>query len=199
MPGRFRYSRWDGTQAGFDLDADEVLAQVTDDLVYHGDPNAALRRLLQEGRPLTDAEGAQPITNEDLLRLDVDVLVPAALGNVIRGDNADEVRARIVAEGANHPTSPEGDKVLADKGVRILPDVLVNGGGVTGSYFEWTQNIQQFRWEEERVNEELRKTMSRAWKNVHGRATVDGIPLRLAAFAIAVEKVDEADRLRGYI
>jgi glutamate dehydrogenase (NAD(P)+) len=127
------------------------------------------------------------------------VLVPAALGNVIRGDNADEVRARIVAEGANHPTSPEGDKVLADKGIRILPDVLANGGGVTGSYFEWTQNIQQFRWKEERFNEELRAKMVEAYEAVADFADAHGIGMRLAAFSLGLERVARAVRLRGYV
>ena len=81
----------------------------------------------------------------------------------------------------------------------VVPDILANAGGVTVSYFEWVQNIQQFRWDEDRVNEELSKTMTRAWQNVHGRATVDAIPLRLAAFVNAVEKVERADKLRGYV
>jgi glutamate dehydrogenase (NAD(P)+) len=159
----------------------------------------ALRQLQQEGRPLTDAAGTERITNDELLRLDVDVLVPAALGDVLRGDNADEVRARIVAEGANHPTTPEGDKVLADKGVRILPDVLANGGGVTGSYFEWTQNIQQFRWKEERFNDELRAKMVEAYTAVADYAEASGVGMRLAAFALALERVARAVRLRGYV
>ena len=112
---------------------------------------------------------------------------------------ADRVRARVLVEAANHPVSPAGDAVLQDKGVVVIPDILANAGGVTVSYLEWVQNIQQFRWEEVQVNAELKKTMSRAWKNVHARATVDGIPLRLAAFAIAVEKVERAARLRGYV
>jgi glutamate dehydrogenase (NAD(P)+) len=159
----------------------------------------ALRQLLRDGGPLTDAAGAEPIDNEALLHLDVDVLVPAALGDVIRGDNADGVRARIVAEGANHPTTPEGDKVLADKGVRILPDVLVNGGGVTGSYFEWTQNIQQFRWREDRFNEELRMKMVEAFEAVAAYADSHQVGMRLAAFSLGLERVARAVRLRGYV
>jgi glutamate dehydrogenase (NAD(P)+) len=158
-----------------------------------------LRRQLAEGGPLADAPGVEPISNDELLRLDVDVLVPAALGDVIRGDNADEVRARIVAEGANHPTTPEGDKVLADKGVRILPDVLANGGGVTGSYFEWTQNIQQFRWKEERFNEELRAKMVEAFDAVADYAEEHRVGMRLAAFSLGLERVARAVRLRGYV
>jgi glutamate dehydrogenase (NAD(P)+) len=159
----------------------------------------ALRQLLRDGGPLTDAPGTDRIDNEELLHLDVDVLVPAALGDVIRGDNADGVQARIVAEGANHPTTPEGDKVLADKGVRILPDVLVNGGGVTGSYFEWTQNIQQFRWREERFNEELRTKMVEAFEAVSAYAESHQVGMRLAAFSLGLERVARAVRLRGYV
>ena len=153
----------------------------------------------RESGSVVEASGTEAVTNEDLLELDVDVLVPAALDRVINERNADRVRARVVAEAANHPVTPAADEILHGKGTVVIPDILANAGGVTVSYFEWVQNIQQFRWEEEHVNEELRKTMARAWKNVHGRATVDAIPLRLAAFAIAVEKVDEADRLRGYV
>jgi glutamate dehydrogenase (NAD(P)+) len=159
----------------------------------------ALRQLLRDGGPLADAPGVEPIDNEALLHLDVDVLVPAALGDVIRGDNADGVRARIVAEGANHPTTPEGDKVLADNGVRILPDVLVNGGGVTGSYFEWTQNIQQFRWREDRFNEELRVKMVEAFEAVAAYAESHQVGMRLAAFSLGLERVARAVRLRGYV
>jgi glutamate dehydrogenase (NAD(P)+) len=158
-----------------------------------------LRQLLREGGPLTEAPGASAISNDELLHLDVDVLVPAALGDVLRADNADGVRARIVAEGANHPTTPEGDQVLRDKGVRILPDVLANGGGVTGSYFEWTQNIQQFRWPEERFNDELRAKMVEAFEAVAAYADEHEVGMRLAAFSLGLERVARAVRLRGYV
>jgi glutamate dehydrogenase (NAD(P)+) len=158
----------------------------------------ALYEHAREHGSVTEAPGTEQITNEELLELDVDLLVPAALDRVVNAQNAARVKARLVAEGANHPVTPAADEILNDRGAIVIPDILANAGGVTVSYFEWVQNIQQFRWDEEHVNAELRKTMSRAWKDVHGRATVDGIPLRLAAFAIAVEKVDEADRLRGY-
>ncbi|HEY3208811.1 MAG TPA: glutamate dehydrogenase [Actinomycetota bacterium] len=153
---------------------------------------------VQETQSVIDATGMESITNADLLELDVDVLIPAALDRVT-AENADRVAARVVVEAANHPVSPAGDAILQDKGVVAIPDILANAGGVTVSYFEWVQNIQQFRWDEEQVNAELKKTMSRAWKNVHARSTVDAIPLRLAAFAIAVEKVDRAARMRGYV
>jgi glutamate dehydrogenase (NAD(P)+) len=148
---------------------------------------------------VVEATGTEPITNEDLLELDVDVLIPAALDRVIHERNADRIKARIVVEAANHPVTPAGDAILQEAGRVVIPDILANAGGVTVSYFEWVQNIQQFRWEEEQVNAELKKTMSRAWRNVYGRATVDAVPLRLAAFAIAVEKVERAARLRGYV
>jgi glutamate dehydrogenase (NAD(P)+) len=154
---------------------------------------------VRETQSVVDAPGTESITNEDLLELDVDILIPAALDRVITAENADRVSARVVVEAANHPVSPAGDAILLDKGVVVIPDILANAGGVTVSYFEWVQNIQQFRWDEEQVNAELKKTMSRAWKNVHARSTVDAIPLRLAAFAIAVEKVDRAARMRGYV
>lgn len=153
----------------------------------------------QAAGSVVGASGCEGITNEELLELGVDVLIPAALGQVISDRNADHIKARMVVEAANHPVTPAGDAVLQERGKVIIPDILANAGGVTVSYFEWVQNIQQFRWDEEQINAELRKTMARAWKSVHARATVDGIPLRLAAYALAVEKVDTASRLRGYI
>jgi glutamate dehydrogenase (NAD(P)+) len=147
---------------------------------------------------VVDAPDTEPITNEDLLELEVDVLVPAALDQVIHGGNAARVKARVVVEAANHPVTPSADEILHAAGVVVIPDILANAGGVTVSYFEWVQNIQQFRWEEQQVNAELRKRMAAAWANVHARAVADGIPLRLAAFAIAVERVERADKLRGY-
>jgi glutamate dehydrogenase (NAD(P)+) len=165
----------------------------------HGLDVQAVYDHMRETGSVVNAPGTEAINNEELLELEVDVVIPAALDRVITADNADRVRARVVVEAANHPVSPAGDSILQDKGVVVIPDIMANAGGVTVSYFEWVQNIQQFRWEEEQVNTELRKTMSRAWKNVHSRSTVDAIPLRLAAFAIAVEKVDRAARVRGYV
>jgi glutamate dehydrogenase (NAD(P)+) len=153
----------------------------------------------QETGSVIDAPGTEAITNDELIELDVNVLVPAALDRVVNDVNADRVRARVVVEAANHPVTPAADEILNAAGKVVIPDILANAGGVTVSYFEWVQNIQQFRWDEDHVNDELRKTMARAWKSVHERATADGIPLRLAAFAIAVERVDRADRLRGYV
>ena len=159
----------------------------------------ALWSWAQETGSVVGFAGAEEISNAELLELDVDVLVPAALDRVINEGNADRIKARVVLEAANHPVTPAADDLLQEKGVIVVPDILANAGGVTVSYFEWAQNIQQFRWEEEHVNIELRKTMSRAWQSVYERASLDGIPLRLAAFAIAVAKVERADVLRGYI
>jgi glutamate dehydrogenase (NAD(P)+) len=153
----------------------------------------------REAGSVVGAPGTEAITNEELLELDVDVLIPAALDRVITHDNADRVKARLIVEAANYPVTPAADDILQSKGVVIIPDILANAGGVTVSYFEWVQNIQQYRWEEDQVNAELRKVMSKAWRNVQARATVDALPLRLAAFALAVEKVERAARLRGYV
>ena len=152
----------------------------------------------RETGSVVDAPDTEPISNEDLLELDVDVLVPAALDRVIHSGNADRIRARIVVEAANHPVTPGADEVLHAAGVVVIPDILANAGGVTVSYFEWVQNIQQFRWDEEQVNTELAKRMRAGWATTYGRATADEIPLRLAAFSIAVERVERADKLRGY-
>ena len=143
--------------------------------------------------------GADEISNEELLELDVDWLVPAALGEVIHGRNASKIRARVVVEAANHPVTPIADATLTDAGVVVIPDILVNAGGVTVSYFEWTQNIQQFRWDEDEVNQRLRKIMAKAYQDVASLAGQEGIGLRMAAFAIGVSRVAYAAKLRGYV
>jgi glutamate dehydrogenase (NAD(P)+) len=159
----------------------------------------ALVSLVASRRSVVDAPGTDRITNEELLECDCDVLVPAALGDVITDANADRMRATVLLEGANHPTDTGGDKILIDRGVRIIPDVLANAGGVTGSYFEWAQNIQQFKWKEERFNSELRDVMTRAFDQVADFAESRHVPLRQAAFAIAIERVARASKMRGYV
>ncbi|MBV9936769.1 MAG: glutamate dehydrogenase [Actinobacteria bacterium] len=139
------------------------------------------------------------ITNEEIIELDCDVLIPAALGEVIDRDNADRVKARIVVEAANHPTTPIADKILGDKGVRVIPDILANAGGVTGSYFEWAQNIQQFKWKEERFNAELKDAMELAFNAVVAFSEKRDVSMRRAAFAIGIERVAKAARMRGYV
>jgi glutamate dehydrogenase (NAD(P)+) len=159
----------------------------------------ALEGHVREAGSVVDFPGAQPISNEDLLELEVDVLVPAALGEVIDKTNADLIRAWLVVEAANGPITPVADRTLVERGVTVLPDILANAGGVTVSYFEWTQNIQQFSWTEERVNEELGRHMREAYGAVRDRAKHESIDLRHAAFAIAVDRVATAAHLRGYV
>ena len=142
--------------------------------------------------------GVEEITNEELLALDVDILLPAALGGVIHARNAANVKARAILEAANAPVTEEGENILVDGGnVVLIPDVLASSGGVTVSYFEWVQNIQQFGWDEERVNGELGKIMKRATSEVYELAEKKGVSLRTAAFIVAIERIAEAERLRG--
>jgi len=141
-------------------------------------------------------EGTRPIDNAELLTLDVDILVPAALGGAIGSENAEAVQAKLVIEAANSPVTPAGDEILHRRGVHVVPDILVNAGGVTVSYFEWVQNLQQLHWELSHVNEELEKRMVAAWQNVHEKSTDSGVPMRMAAYMVALDKVAEATRMR---
>lgn len=144
-------------------------------------------------------DGASTITNAELLELECDILVPAVIDKVITGKNAPRINARVVLEAANHPFTPEADDIMADRGIPVLPDILVNAGGVIVSYFEWTQNLQEFRWEEDHVNKELGKILSRAYKEVRCRVVKEGITYREAAFEIGVERVAKAASLRGFV
>ncbi len=143
--------------------------------------------------------GTTPLTNEAMLELDCDYLVPAAIGEVITSTNAANIKACVVVEAANHPVTPEGDHKLQARGIVVLPDVLVNAGGVTVSYFEWTQNIQQFRWSLERVNQELETRMVSTFRDLIARSRRDGTTPRQSAFDIALERVAAAIRLRGFV
>jgi len=156
-----------------------------------------LSRLFQEHGTIAGAPGTMAITNERLFALDVDVLVLAALEGQITADNAGSVRARVLAEAANGPTVPEADPILARNGVEVLPDILCNAGGVIVSYFEWAQNRAALAWTRDEVNARLRRQILTAADAVWARADADGIGLRLAANAIAVERVADATRLRG--
>ena len=160
---------------------------------------SALLEHYRATRSVPGFPGGENITNAELLELDCEVLVPAAIGNVITAENAPRIKAKVVLEGANHPTTPEADDMLADRGVKVLPDILVNAGGVIVSYFEWTQNLQEFHWEEDRVNEELRKTMVRAYHEVRDRVVSEGLTYRQAAFDIGVQRVARAIELRGFL
>jgi len=159
----------------------------------------ALDRHRQAGGGVADFPGGDRVTNEALLALPCAVLVPAALGDVITEANCHAVRAQIVIEGANHPVTVEADAALASRNVIVVPDILANAGGVTVSYFEWTQNIQQFRWDEERVVRELERILSGAYRSVRDLARERGLTMRRAAYVIAVERVAQAIRLRGFV
>ncbi len=160
---------------------------------------AALDRWFAVAGSVAGFEGAEPITNDHLLTLECDYLVPAAIGEVITEANAEDVEARVVVEAANHPVTPEGDRILARRGIVAIPDIVANAGGVTVSYFEWTQNIQQFRWSLERVNAELETRVVSVFGELMARAGADGTRLREAAFDIALERVGKAIRLRGFV
>ncbi len=151
----------------------------------------------QETGSVAGFPGADQITNEELLQLECDVLVPAALENQITMANAASVNARIVAEAANGPTTPGADEILHDKGVFIIPDILANAGGVTVSYFEWVQDMQGFFWDEGEVNQQLEKIMIRAFHEVSQSAEKHKVHNRIGAYVLAVGRVAEATKVRG--
>ncbi len=140
---------------------------------------------------------ATDISNREILEVDCDILVPAALENQITRHNAPNIKAKVVAEAANGPTTPEADEILFDRGVFLIPDILCNAGGVTVSYFEWVQDMQSFFWSEDRINESLREIMDRAFGAVHEMSTRHGVDMRTAAYMVAVARVAEATMLRG--
>jgi glutamate dehydrogenase (NAD(P)+) len=142
-------------------------------------------------------DGAEAITNEELLILDCDVLAPCALEQVVTAENADRVKARIVAEGANGPVTPEADQILDERGVLVLPDVLANAGGVVVSYFEWVQGLQEYFWKESEVNAKLNDIVTRAFAETWREHEERNISMRQAAYAIAVGRVAEATITRG--
>ena len=172
----------------------DVSGGVTDE---RGLDPVMLRRYLEETGSVAGAPGTRPIDNEQLFALDVEVLVLAALENQIGADNAERVRARILAEGANGPVDPAADPILRRNGVNVIPDILCNAGGVVVSYFEWVQNREARFWSLDEINSRLHEIIVEAAGTVWQRAESDGIPSRLAAHAIAVERVAEATRLRG--
>ncbi len=150
-------------------------------------------------KTVSDFPGGDSVSNDELLELPCDVLAPAAVEGVIHHRNAGKVQAGIVLEAANHPTTPDADAILSDRGVTVLPDILVNAGGVIVSYFEWAQNIQSFRWAETRVTNELRRIMDRAFDAVLARVEAESLTYRQAAFVIGVERVASASRIRGFL
>ena len=167
--------------------------------VYHaaGLKVKDLQEHVSRKRFLSEYKNAERVTNEELLALDCDVLVPAALENVITSHNAAAIKARIICEGANGPTSAGADRILDEKGVFVIPDILANAGGVTVSYFEWVQDRGGYFWDEETVNQRLERIMVRSFEDVTGMADRHSINLRIAAYMVAIERVAAVHRLRG--
>jgi glutamate dehydrogenase (NAD(P)+) len=152
---------------------------------------------VRQHRLLSGYPEAEPISNDDLLTLDCDVLVPAALENVITSHNARDIKARIICEGANGPTTAGADKILEESGVFVIPDILANAGGVTVSYFEWVQDRGGYFWDEDTVNQRLERIMVESFEEVASMAGRHGINLRIGAYMQAIERVAAVHRLRG--
>jgi glutamate dehydrogenase (NAD(P)+) len=152
-----------------------------------------------KGKLLKDYEvkGARRINNEELLTADVDVLVPAALENQINEDIASKLRAKVIVEGANGPTTVEGDRVLEQRGIKVVPDILANAGGVVVSYFEWVQNIQHLAWDEAEVNCKLEQIMKKAFNDVWKKAEEKNTSMRMGAYMVAIDRVVKAKKYRG--
>jgi glutamate dehydrogenase (NAD(P)+) len=159
----------------------------------------ALERIVAEGGTVSDLDDADTLDNAALLELDCDVLIPAAIEDVITAQNAANVRARIVVEGANRPVTTAADEILVDANKTVIPDILANAGGVIASYFEWAQNIQVFNWELERVNRELDKKMNEAYDVAKAQLDRNGGTMREAAFEVAVSRVAETIKIRSYV
>jgi glutamate dehydrogenase/leucine dehydrogenase len=160
------------------------------------DPRALLK-YKEESGSVVDYPGADSITNEELLELDCSILIPAAMENQITQKNADRIKADIIAEGANGPTTPAADQILFERGKYHLPDILANAGGVTVSYFEWVQGLERYFWTEEEVNSKLKGIMDRAFDDVWELAQKEKVNVRMASYILAVRRVTEAMLLRG--
>jgi glutamate dehydrogenase (NAD(P)+) len=161
------------------------------------DIHAMLKYTLAHKGMLAGYDGAEKLTNAQLLALDVEVLIPAALGGVITGENVNTIRAPIVIEAANAPLDPVADSALHERGVVVLPDILANAGGVTVSYFEWVQIRQYYRWNLNRVRQELDRVLSQAFEEVWQEAHERKVSLRTAAYILALQRVYRATQLTG--
>ncbi|HEY7821990.1 MAG TPA: glutamate dehydrogenase, partial [Acidimicrobiia bacterium] len=158
---------------------------------------AAAGKWVDENRFLEGFPDADFIDGKELFGLPVDVLVPAAIQNVIRKDNAYDIKARLIIEGANGPTTLEADDILGDKEIMIIPDILANAGGVTVSYFEWVQDMQKYFWSENETIGRLREIMTRAFDEVHSIARREGVNMRTAALIKGIQRVADAKLVRG--
>jgi glutamate dehydrogenase/leucine dehydrogenase len=151
----------------------------------------------QKTGSVVNFKGSQNITNQEVLETKCDILVPAALENSITKDNADKIRAKIVAEGANGPTTPEADKILFEKRIILIPDILANAGGVTASYYEWVQNLEREHWPVEEVNTKLETKMVKAFNDVYAVSKKEKCEMRIAALMLGVGRVAEAIKTLG--
>jgi len=163
----------------------------------HGLDIEAACRYYREHRNLEGFSGGEAVSNDELLALDCQILIPAAVENQITASNASRVKARIVVEGANGPTTPEADRILEDQGVMVIPDILANAGGVVVSYFEWVQDLQYFFWSREEIETRLRGIMDRAFQRVMDLARKEGVSTRTAALMLGIQRIAEAQRIRG--
>jgi glutamate dehydrogenase (NAD(P)+) len=159
----------------------------------------ALAEHAKENGGVGGFEDVDEMSGEELLDVECDLFVPAALGGMIHKDNAERLKCKLIVEGANSPTTPTADEILTGNGVHVVPDVMANAGGVVVSYFEWVQNLQHFRWEEDEVNDRLRKIMQRAYGEVSEKASESDLAMRPAAYELGIERVLEAATTRGYI
>ena len=141
--------------------------------------------------------GTTPVTNSELLELEVDVLVPAAMENQLTARNAGRIQATLIVEGANGPTTPDADSILERRGITVVPDILANSGGVTVSYFEWVQDLQSLFWEEDEINTRLKKILQKAFRQMCEQADLHHVSLRLGAYLVAVKRVADATAVRG--
>ncbi len=162
------------------------------------DPAVVAKHLKETGKVI-NCPGTDKVNNKELLELDVDILIPAAIENQLTSQNADKIKAKIIAELANGPTTPEADDIFRDKGMYIIPDFLCNAGGVIVSYFEMVQNGYQYYWDEATVNQRLDLKITTAFHAVHNMAQAQKVPNRIAAYLVAVNRVAEAVRLRGWV
>lgn len=158
-----------------------------------------LDQFLRGGGALADFNGGERVSNSELLEIQADVLVPAAIEGVITTENAGNIKAKLIVEGANQPTTVGADLILQDRGVTVVPDILANAGGVIVSYFEWAQNIQRFKWGLERVNNELESIMTVAYRATYEYAQEHGVSLRGAAYNLAIDRLTKAIELRGFL
>jgi glutamate dehydrogenase (NAD(P)+) len=150
-----------------------------------------------EHRTIEGFGQGEALSNEDLITIDCDILIPAALGGVITQDNARQIEAKMVVEAANSPITTIGDAILNERGIVVVPDIFANAGGVTVSYFEWVQNIQAMTWDEDHVNTELEKIMVRTYNEVTAIMKQRHVPMRTAAFMIAIQRVADTEKMRG--